>query len=244
MFGFFKKSFMQSGLLNGFTDVHCHILPGVDDGVQKMETALRILDFYEQNGVKRVFFTPHVAEELHENSRDNLSKRLEELRKEYKGNLELSLGAEYMMDNGFEKLLDNKENFLCASGNTILVETTALQPPMNMDQILFELQDRGYEIMLAHPERYLYMHTDDYEQLIAKGIKLQLNLLSIAGLYGKHAQDKGRKLLEGGKYTFVGTDLHSLKRHLEVMEQKNYSSSELKAISKLMENNAQLPIGK
>ena len=242
MFGFFKKSFLKSGLLKGFTDVHCHILPGVDDGVQKMESALRTLSFYEQQGVKRVFFTPHVAEELHENNRDHLLQRFDELQKEYKGNIELALGAEYMIDNGFEKLLDKKEDFLCASGNTLLVETTAQNPPINMSQIIFELQDRGYDIMLAHPERYFYMHTADYED--AKSVSLQLNLLSIVGLYGEHAKKKGKMLLEKGMYTYVGTDLHNLKRHQQQMEISAFSKSELKAIATLIGNNNQLPIGK
>lgn len=244
MFGFFKKTFLQSGLLNGFTDVHSHILPGVDDGVQKMETTLRILNFYEEQGVKRVFFTPHVAEELHENTRDHLFKRFEQVKKEYKGNIELSLGAEYMLDNGFEKLLDQKEDFLCASGSTILVETTSLQPPINMSQIIFELQDRGYNIMLAHPERYLYMHEDEYENLLSKNVQFQLNLLSLTGLYGEHAKKKGKKLLENGQYTYIGTDLHSLKRHREYMGIKAFSKSDISAIAKLIENNANLPIGK
>jgi tyrosine-protein phosphatase YwqE len=244
MFGFFKKSFLQSELLNGFTDVHCHILPGVDDGVQKMESALHILDFYEEHGVKRVFFTPHVAEELHENNRDHLLQRFDELTKLYKGGIQLALGAEYMIDNGFEKLLDKKEDFLCASGDTLLVETTAQNPPINMSQIIFELQDRGYDIMLAHPERYFYMHTADYEELVAKNVQLQLNLLSIVGLYGEHAKKKGKNLLEKGMYTYVGTDLHNLKRHQQQMGIKAFSKSELNAIATLIGNNNQLPIGK
>ncbi|MCQ2207351.1 MAG: capsular biosynthesis protein [Paludibacteraceae bacterium] len=244
MFSLFKKSFLKSGLLNGFTDVHCHILPGVDDGVQKMGSALRVLEFYEEHGVKRVFFTPHVAEELHENTRDHLLSRLDNLRNEYKGNIELALGAEYMLDNGFEKLLDQNEDFLCASGNTLLVETTAQNPPINMSQIIFELQDRGYDVMLAHPERYTYMHMNDYEDLVSKNVRLQLNLLSIAGLYGEHAKKKGKQLLEKGLYTYVGTDLHNLKRHQEQMEISAYSKNELKAIETLIGNNNQLPIGK
>lgn len=244
MFGFFKKSFLQSELLKGFTDVHCHILPGVDDGVQKMESALHVLDYYEQNGVKRVFFTPHVAEELHENNREHLLQRFDELRKQYKGSIELALGAEYMLDNGFERLLDQKEDFLCASGNTILVETTAQNPPINMSQIIFEVQDRGYDIILAHPERYTYMHSNEYEELVSKNVKLQLNLLSIVGLYGEHAKKKSKTLLEKGLYTYVGTDLHNLKRHDQQFNIKAYSKSELKAIATLIGNNNQLPIGK
>lgn len=244
MFAFFKKSFLESDLLNGFTDIHCHILPGVDDGIQKMENALRTLAYYEERGAKRVFFTPHVAEELHENTPAHLRQRFGELKRAYQGKLDLALGAEYMIDNGFEKLLDQKEDFLCASGNRILVETTTLQPPMNLDQTLFELQDRGYQVILAHPERYLYMHTKDYEALANKGILFQLNLLSIAGLYGDHAKKKSKKLLESGMYTFVGTDLHSLKRHSEEFARKAFSKGELNAIAKLIANNANLPIGK
>lgn len=243
MFGLFKKSFLQSGLFNGFADIHCHILPGVDDGIQKMENAVRTLNYYEENGAKRVFFTPHIAEELHENTRDNLYERFEQLRKEYKGNMELSLGAEYMLDNGFEKLIDKKEDFLCASGKHILVETVAQQPPINMSQILFELQDRGYEVILAHPERYFYMHDKEYDELVGKHISLQLNLCSLTGLYGGHAKEKGKRLLEKGMYTFLGTDLHKLSCHKEQFEMKVLSKSDISQLAKLIENNNNLPLG-
>jgi protein-tyrosine phosphatase len=237
MFDFFKKSFIGAGMLQGFTDVHCHILPGVDDGVQTMKSALRTLNFYEQNGVKRVFFTPHVAEELHENSANHLRERFEELQNTYQGKLQLGLGAEYMLDRGFDALLDRKEKFLCASGHLILVETTAMQAPIDFKQILFDLQERGYDVMLAHPERYLYMSHSDYGELRLHKIRLQMNLLSIAGVYGHHAKENAEWLLGHDMYTYMGSDLHNVDFHGHKMNEKKFTSSQIHKMKKLIANN-------
>lgn len=244
MFNFFKKTFHSSHLLQGFTDVHCHILPGVDDGVRHTSEALDVLRYYEESGVRRVFFTPHIAEELHQNTRDHLIGRFSEFVQAYQGKLELCLGAEYMLDEGFSRLLDSNEQFLCAADNTILVETVTSQPPYDFDQILFELQDRGYDVMLAHPERYHYMEHNDYEQLKSKGIKLQMNICSLAGMYGQHAIENAKWLLENGFYSFMGTDLHNLKRHTHCFDQKAYTSAQLGKMEQLRLSNDSLPSGK
>ncbi len=241
MFDFFKKSISGEDLLKGFTDVHCHILPGVDDGVQHMERTLQILDYYERNGVQRVFFTPHVMEEFYKNTREYLIERFKEVKAHYKGNLQLSLGAEYMMDINFYKLFDQKEDFLCASPNLLLIETSTTQAPMDLREIIYQLQRRGYTLMLAHPERYTYMEEEDYKKMQELGVKLQMNLLSIAGSYGETAQKKSQMLCKKGMYTYVGTDLHSLSYHHHVMEKKKYTSNEIKEIARLMQNNSQLP---
>ncbi|MCQ2234584.1 MAG: capsular biosynthesis protein [Paludibacteraceae bacterium] len=244
MFDFFKKSFISSGLFEGFTDVHCHILPGVDDGIQKMESAVRALNYYEEKGASRVFFTPHIMESLHENTYEKLNERFEALKKEYKGSLKLALGAEYMMDEGLSRKIDNKEPLICASGNMVLIETLAHHPPLNFTQNLFEVRSIGYDVMLAHPERYAYMEKDNYKELLNKGIKFQLNLMSLFGLYGKDAQERATWMLKDGLYTFVGTDLHRLKVHRDFFHIKGLKSKQVDALAKLIENNNNLKIGK
>lgn len=240
MFNFFKKSLSKSNILEGNTDVHCHILPGVDDGTQKMEDCLRALQYYEDHGLKRLFFTPHIAQSLHENTRENLTRRFEEVKSRYKGKMELRLGAEYMLDNNFDKLLDDKEEFLCASPGTILIETTAVSAPMDMDEVIYELQQSGYTIMLAHPERYLYMSKDDYYNLKQKDVKFQMNILSLDGTYGEHAYKKAQWLIKEGMYDYCGSDWHKFSFHTAHYHEKGFSSSAIDAIGKMLQNNNNL----
>ena len=209
MFGFRKKqTWEQSGFFRGFTDWHCHILPGVDDGVQTMDEALEILAEYERLGVKEVWLTPHVMEDI-PNSTDGLRKRFAELQAAYKGKVELNLASENMLDRLFEERLQ-KDDLLPwgKDGKHLLVETSYFNPPMGLNNILLRIKAKGYFPVLAHPERYIYMRRDEYERLKSMDIKFQLNLFSLTGLYGKDAQKKANDLLKAGMYDYTGTDLH------------------------------------
>lgn len=101
-----KRTIAQSGILAGCTDHHSHILPGVDDGVESMDEALRILATYEAAGVKELWLTPHIMEDI-PNTPDKLHARFAELTARYKGNITLHLAAEYMIDNHLRSLLMN-----------------------------------------------------------------------------------------------------------------------------------------
>ena len=107
MFFFSKKTTIAaSGILQGATDHHSHILPGVDDGVESMDEALRILATYEAAGVKTLWLTPHIMEDI-PNTPQKLEARFLELKAAYTGSIELHLAAEYMIDNHLRKLLQN-----------------------------------------------------------------------------------------------------------------------------------------
>ena len=105
MFFFSKKTTIAaSGILQGATDHHSHILPGVDDGVETMDEALHILATYEAAGVKTLWLTPHIMEDI-PNTPQKLEARFLELKAAYTGSIELHLAAEYMIDNHLRKLL-------------------------------------------------------------------------------------------------------------------------------------------
>ena len=205
MFLFSKKSPIN---LKGFHDCHSHILPGVDDGVRKMSDSLTILEAYEKEGIEEVVFTPHIMADV-PNTPEDLKQRFEAFKAEYKGPIKLHLAAEYMLDSAFPALLDSGNLLTHGDGNRLLVETSYFQPPLDFDNILFEIQTMGYEPVLAHPERYVYMSDRDYESLRDKGIALQMNIGSLAGLYGEAAHKKALKLLLAGFYTMAGSDIHS-----------------------------------
>ena len=198
-----------SSLLTNFTDHHSHILPGVDDGVKKMETSLKVLERYEQLGVAEVWCTPHVMEDI-PNTTAGLQARFAELCEAYQGPIKLHLAAEYMMDELFEERLEQGDLLkLGDEGNQVLVETSYFTPPMDMDAILRRIKQKGIYPMLAHPERYVYMNKERYKELKNNGIRFQLNLSSVAGAYGSEAKDKARWILKQNFYNIAGSDLHS-----------------------------------
>ena len=104
-----KTTIAASGILQGAVDHHSHILPGVDDGVETMAEALRILAIYEALGIKELWLTPHIMEDI-PNSPLKLQARFEELKAAYTGNITLHLAAEYMIDNHLRKLLQEIKN--------------------------------------------------------------------------------------------------------------------------------------
>lgn len=228
-----RPTLEESGFFQGFTDWHSHILPGVDDGVQTLEESLRVLEEYERLGVREVWLTPHIMEDI-PNTTAHLRQRFQELRAAYLlkalGNhavethscvsseetaaspkLTLHLAAENMLDSLFEERL--KQNDLLPigpNGDHLLVETSYFSPPMGMRDILQRVQAKGYHPVLAHPERYLYMTDHAYRQLKGMGVKFQLNQFSLYGLYGKEAQKRAIALRKMDMYDYVGTDLHRL----------------------------------
>lgn len=206
----FKKriSLADSGIFSGFTDWHCHLLPGVDDGVQTMEESLQILSLYEKLGVKEVWLTPHIMEDM-PNTTSALKARFEELKTVYQGNISLHLAAENMLDNLFEERLEKNDLLpLGRDGKHLLVETSCFNPPMGLSNIMQRIKAKGYYPVLAHPERYVYMGEPDYRRLKDMGVKFQLNIPSIAGMYGGRTREKALRLLSDKAVDYTGTDIH------------------------------------
>ena len=207
----FRKriSLKDSGIFKNFTDCHSHILPGVDDGVQTMEEALEILRLYEELGIKSVWLTPHIMEDM-PNTTLHLRERYAELQATYSGPIKLHLASENMLDNLFEERLEKNDLLpLGESGDHLLVETSYFNPPMGLNNILLRIKAKGYYPILAHPERYVYMGESDYQQLKDMGVKFQFNLPSIAGMYDDRIKKKAMLLLKEKAITHIGTDIHN-----------------------------------
>ena len=145
------------------------------------------------------------------NATEVLKNRFSELCDAYKGALRLHLAAEYMMDSLFERRLRDRDLLpLGTGGKHLLVETSYFNPPAGLVEILKSIKTAGYFPVLAHPERYMYMDMEDYSALMDSGVRLQLNLCSLVGMYGKEVQDKAFRLLRKGYFSIAGTDLHRL----------------------------------
>ena len=193
-----KQTLAESGFFRGFIDWHSHILPGVDDGFKSLEDSLAVLDMYQEAGIREVWLTPHVMEDI-PNTTDGLRQRFDELRKAYRGRVILRLAAEYMLDTLFEDRLDRDDLLpIGQGGRHLLVETSYFNPPANLLAILTGIKSRGYYPVLAHPERYVYMGMQDYSLLSDSGVKFQLNLLATGTnglIYRLHYSSSGFMLV-------------------------------------------------
>lgn len=224
---------MESALFMGMVDCHSHLLPGVDDGVQTLEDSLQLLHQIEQLGVRRVWLTPHVMEDI-PNETLSLQKHFQTLKEIYQGRVEIQLAAEYMLDNLFEERLENNDLLPLEEGKRyLLVETSYFNPPMGLLSTLQRIQQKGYYPLLAHPERYKYMEQKDYRKLKQESIYFQLNLPSLVGMYGKQVQEKAEALLKAGLYEQLGCDTHSAVFYENLLEAK-ISKSTMELLSGLM----------
>ena len=239
MFGFKRKySLIKSGILEGKTDIHSHILPCVDDGSQSMQQSLELLHYMEYvMKYREVWFTPHVMQDF-DNSSTNLDKKFQEFKKEYKGNLTVHLSSEYMLDSDFESHLNGTP--LLLGSEHLLVETSYMSPPNGLRNILLRVWRKGFRPLIAHPERYMYMDEDDYDELKESGYEFQLNLMSLSGYYGRRPKYMAEWLLEEKMYSYVGSDLHHLERYQDYLEHMTLTSEQLSEIEKLLENNAEI----
>lgn len=190
------------------TDHHSHVLPGVDDGVRTLDESLKILERLAAEGVETLWLTPHIMEDV-PNRTEDLRTRFAELQAAYDGPVRLHLAAEYMLDSLFTERLEARDLLpIGERGDHLLVETSCFTPPMDLDGLLDRIRSAGYFPVLAHPERYFYMDRRDYRRLLEAGVKLQLNLGSPAGAYGREVARKAKWLLRHGFYTIAGSDLH------------------------------------
>lgn len=226
MFNWFKKLKKDPGkeqLFPVITDIHSHILPGIDDGSPDIATSLKLVQGLYDLGYRKLVATPHVIGDFYRNNPIIINGKLELVKnacREAGINIELSAAAEYMLDDYFLQVLRQKE-VLPVYGNMILTELPYSVMPMNVNEIVFEIITAGYKPILAHPERYFYYHRDfdEYFRLKELGFALQVNLLSITGYYGAPVAKGAKFIFENGLADFVGTDMHHV-RHLEALSNR------------------------
>jgi tyrosine-protein phosphatase YwqE len=194
-------------------DMHNHLIPGIDDGVKTLDDSMKCLRQYAEWGIRRVICTPHVSQDYYPNTAEQIveaAKPVQEAISSEQLPIELSVAAEYLLDEGFERLLHEEKLLSFGSARYVLIETGWASAPYQLDQWLFQMQLKGYTPILAHPERYSYYQNEPHrlKQIREQGCLLQLNIMSLAGRYGKRAQQLATHLLEERAISFVSSDLH------------------------------------
>ena len=222
MFIFSKPKKRLTDLIpDGYIDIHSHLLPGIDDGSKDDNNTISLVNSLKGYGFSQFITTPHVLTGVWNNTREGITAKEATTKNllEANGiNNSFKAAAEYLMDDVFLKLIKN-EPLLTIKDNYVLVEMSYLNAPLQLYDILYELQLEGYKPVLAHPERYLFFHfkPEEYEKLKRVGCLFQINLLSVTGYYGKPVFEICKKLLDNNMIDFSGSDTHH-ERHIEAFK--------------------------
>ena len=222
MFSIFKKKKATPVDLSSLgTDMHSHLLPGIDDGAADTEMSLQLITGLHDLGYKQFITTPHIYWDLYKNNAATIGSahaKLQQALLEKDNRVSIKPAAEYFLDDHFDELLDTNTPLLTIHDNWVLVEFSFVTVPLNFKNKLFNMQMKGYQPILAHPERYLYFMNDRswYDELKNAGCYFQLNILSLAGYYGKASQQLAHYLISKQYVNLLGTDCHH-ERHIEAL---------------------------
>lgn len=208
MWLFSKKSAPINLGVELVVEVHNHVLPGVDDGARTMQDALQMMFFWAEMGYQKVIATPHQNTSMNapEHRLQEAEAKLQAQIQEQELPIFLTSAAEYLIEPELLKQLDSLRTF--GPKRYVLIELGFWMPPIGWEQVVFELQQRDYTPVLAHPERYSFADKQTMKKWFEQGYLLQVNLLSLGGAYGREAQAKAEYLLEKGWVHFLGSDMH------------------------------------
>jgi tyrosine-protein phosphatase YwqE len=201
-------------------DMHSHLIPGIDDGAKTIEDSIELIKNLHKLGFSKFYTTPHIMSDYFRNTPENILAGLEEVRAAVKNEgipVEIFAAAEYYVDDGFVKKLEN-DKLLTIGDNYLLFEISYINCPDNIDEIIFRMQVLGYRPIMAHPERYpfWYNNFDRYQGFRDQGVLLQVNINSLSGYYGYEAKKTAEKMVDNGLVDLLGTDCHHFK-HIEAL---------------------------
>ncbi len=199
------------------TDIHSHLIPGIDDGSPDLATTISLVQQMQKLGFSKLITTPHIMSDFYKNTSQIILQGLADVQAELKLRniyMQIEASAEYYVDYDFEQKI-GREKFLTFNNNYILIELSFAERPRNLFDIIFKLQLEGYKVILAHPERYDYFQLKDYLDLVDRAVLFQINLLSLIGYYSPRAQDKAEYLIAKNMVSFIGTDCHNM-NHVEL----------------------------
>lgn len=192
--------------------MHSHLIPGIDDGVKTKEEAFAVIRQFQELGYKKLITTPHIMSDYYGNTAASVSKAYADFIPSFREQnflIELQFAAEYYLDETVLKLIADKEEVLTFGDRYFLFETNAVSEPLQIKDFIFSLTSQGYRPVMAHPERYQYMTLTKAEDLVNRGVLLQINMLSLIGYYGPPIQKLAEKLIEKKWVSLLGSDCHN-----------------------------------
>ena len=200
------------------TDIHSHLIPGIDDGVKTIEESIDMIRAFSMLGFKKLVTTPHIMSDYFKNTPEIILDGLDKVKSAVKKegiNITLEAAAEYYLDENFLQKVKN-EKMLTINNKYLLFEISYINPPDNLLGVIFEMNVHNYTPLLAHPERYNYWCNkfDEYKKIKEAGVLFQININSLSGYYGKESKKTAERLIDENMVDFIGSDLHG-HRHMD-----------------------------
>jgi protein-tyrosine phosphatase len=204
--------------VRGYVDLHCHPLPGVDDGCRTPEDGALLLSGLAKIGFAVVVATPHVRCPTWDNTADtvrparaSLERAMDALRAKGEPMPEFHTAAEHLFDDVSWERLTSSEAMTYPGGRAALVELPYDRLPSKLELRLWRLRKTHHRtVLIAHPERCSALTRSDerLEELLASGVWLQLDVMSLTGAYGSLAREASRRWLSQGRYHVAASDAH------------------------------------
>ncbi|KEI03777.1 exopolysaccharide biosynthesis protein [Clostridium botulinum] len=228
-------------------DMHCHILPGIDDGSKDVDMSIKMLKIAEEDGIDKIIATPHFYRGHFENEYQDVVKKVEELNKiayENKINVKIFPGQEIYIGKYTLKYYKEGKIKGLNNSNYMLIEFAMMDYPKDALDIIYELKVQGVKPIIAHPERYMYVQDDlsILNDFIKEECYFQVNAGSINGVFGKKVQKTSMKFIKNNICDFIASDAHTtgrrspkLKKALMTVHNENKSIYE-----KIVANNSKL----
>lgn len=245
MFSFFKRhpTAPAKPLL---ADMHSHLLPGLDDGVQTLEDSIDLIEQFSKLGYKKLITTPHIMSDFYRNDRESIAIGLTEVKgaiKEKGFDIELEAAAEYYLDEALMAKVQDGEPLLTLDSKLLLFETNFLTEPFQLKEFIFNATTKGYRLVLAHPERYQYLIGDvsKAEDLRNRGVLFQINIPSIVGAYSRPIQKFAQQLINKGWVDFLGSDCHN-QMQMDILKEATKDKYFVKATNLTLMNQSLLTI--
>jgi tyrosine-protein phosphatase YwqE len=201
-----------------------------------MDESIAMIEEFIALGYTKLITTPHIMSHRFPNTSEILNNGLKALKQELrerKLNIEIEIASEYYLDDTVMELIE-KRDILTFGDDYLLFEMSYVQPLHHLEEMIFEMKVAGYTPVLAHPERYVYMHDDfqKYKRLKEKGVLFQVNIPSLGGYYSKPIQKIAKKLADEGMIDLIGSDCHKM-AHLHALKTVRAN----KTYAKLFTNN-------
>ena len=231
VFSFFSRNHRQS-LKPLLTDMHSHLLPGIDDGVQTSEESFAIIDQLLELGYKKIITTPHIMTDYYGNTAETISKAYLQfltILRDKGYSIPFHCAAEYYLDEKVFGWVAGKKKLMTFGDRYFLFETNVVSEPLQLKEFIFRLTSQGFKPIIAHPERYQYMTLEKAEDLKHRGVLLQINLLSLIGYYGPPIQKFAEKLIGRGWVDLLGSDCHNLE-HVSLLKKVQHTKLYRKAL--------------
>lgn len=225
-----------------YTDIHSHLLPGIDDGVKTMDESIKVIRQLSDLGFKKLITTPHIMSDYYKNTPQIIREKLKEVKAAVINNnipIKIEAAAEYYLDENFYKDIIEDAELLTFGDNYVLFETSFTVEPLILKEVIFKLNSRGLNPVYAHPERYLYLQEKKQllNELLDQGLLFQINALSLTGYYSKQVQKFVKELIKRNAIAFIGSDCHNIMQANVLQEAYSSKLAHSIDVDKLLNHN-------